>query len=135
MAAPNRVVAICFEQLDAALLSAVDCRRAKWAVVMVDACSFELVGLTIDAQSMLRVDFDFTNAERRGGVIDDCAGAENFDFGLVEARRIWRPKLRLREFGDQESFTTLFGGKVLLRAELGRDVALLVKEFAGDRRR
>src|SRR5271163_3917755 len=41
VAAPNRVVAIRFEQLDTPLFSAINCRRAKRAVVMVDACPSE----------------------------------------------------------------------------------------------
>src|SRR5450432_1349996 len=100
---------------------------------MVDACSFELVGLTVDAQSMLRVDFDFTHSERSDVAVDDYRGAGDFDLGTVEAGRIGGPEVGLREFGGQQSLATLFGCEMLLCTDGACDVAMFVKKFAGDR--
>ena len=69
---------------------------------MVQAAALQLEGLAVDAQAVLGIHFESSDADAGRYFVDLTIVDENLDLGGVEVRRCWRPEPRLiydgREF-------------------------------------
>ena len=74
MGAADTVKARIFVQLHAAVFTVVERRRAKYAVIMVDAAAFYLDAFAVQQKSIFRVNSNGAYTEERGIAVGKAAG-------------------------------------------------------------
>ena len=94
VAATNRVKTIRLHQFDAAFFGAINSNRTQDSVVMVQATAPQLERLAIDAKTLCRVDFDFSDSKVGRDPVNNPVVGENFYFRAVNMRCRWRPEFR-----------------------------------------